>query len=163
MSIGLSGRSGQQLNNLFQQLGMDMGKISDEMGEIANPLRALAQTFERSVKAVDQNGAAQARGGVVQGMAARLAFVAVLKEAMEKATRPGPFNAETAINDLWVHLDPVRQISASAASGQDSKIPETAMLKLQKSMAKRSQLFDTLSKIMERYDQSAKSVINNMR
>jgi hypothetical protein len=46
-------------------------------------------------------------------------------------------------------------------SGEKSIDIETK--KLERMIQKRSQLFDTLSKIMERYDQSAKNVIQSMR
>ena len=48
--------------------------------------------------------------------------------------------------------------------GQDGeKSIDLETKKLERMIQKRSQLFDTLSKIMERYDQSAKNVIQSMR
>ncbi len=51
-----------------------------------------------------------------------------------------------------------------AGGGQDGeKSIDLETKKLERMIQKRSQLFDTLSKIMERYDQSAKNVIQSMR
>jgi uncharacterized protein YcfJ len=51
-----------------------------------------------------------------------------------------------------------------AGGGQDGeKSIDMETKKLERMIQKRSQLFDTLSKIMERYDQSAKNVIQSMR
>ena len=48
--------------------------------------------------------------------------------------------------------------------GQDGeKSIDLETKKLERMITKRSQLFDTLGKIMERYDQSAKNVIQSMR
>jgi len=53
---------------------------------------------------------------------------------------------------------------ASGGSGQDGeKSIDLETKKLERIITKRATLFDTLGKIMERYDQSAKSVIQSMR
>jgi len=50
------------------------------------------------------------------------------------------------------------------AGGQDAeKSIDIESKKLERMITKRSQLFDTMGKIMERYDQSAKNVIQSMR
>ncbi len=54
-------------------------------------------------------------------------------------------------------------VGGKKGGGDGEKSIDIETKKLERMIQKRSQLFDTLSKIMERYDQSAKNVIQSMR
>ncbi len=56
-------------------------------------------------------------GAGVGTMITKILFVAVLQDAVAKATKSGSFNVETAVNDLRVKLDPVRKFAASRHDG----------------------------------------------
>lgn len=147
------------------------------LGEKGPLAQTLSRTGQRSDAAAGSGGGHAARpasplsdlgpgGGarlraLLQTTVVRLAYVAILKAAMDKATGTRLFNLETAINDLWVHLEELKRLQVAPQSGIGGGQVEFA--KLQHLIQERSTMFDLLSRILKQYDDTAKSVINNMR
>lgn len=74
---------------------------------------------------------------------------------------------QSEILSFYILAD-IAQLGSKLVEGKKVSVGDDGLsamesLRLQKAMDKRSRLFDTLGKIMERYDQSAKSVIQSMR
>jgi hypothetical protein len=122
----------------------------------------LGQVVENLITSLTQGEQAGKAGGAVGGVAkqvlqsfqsdlTRLAYIAALQKALSKAGRPGPFNVETAINDLWVALDGVR------------KGNKANNLSLQAQMQRQVQLMETMSNMMRQMHDTAGAVIQNMR
>lgn len=86
--------------------------------------------------------------------AARMRFVHILEEALEKAQRPGG-NVQTQINDLTVRL---RNLARETAEAQ-AMSPQ----QLQGLLAKQQQMHQTMSNILKKHDEMMKGVIQNIR
>lgn len=165
--IGKIGGMGS--SQLLSQLNLEIGKMGDElvqaMGDVKGTLANLSQMFQ---KAASGAGGAVDVPAVQAGMLARkLFFIAVLQAAIEKAGKNQHFNVETAINDLWTSLDSVRKLgSAGGAQSLPAVQPSSSIdvetQKLKRMIEKRSQMFDMLRGIMEKYDATAKNVIQNL-
>ena len=157
---------GSSTSILLSALNVEMGSLGRDMAAATANLPDMLQALQKSLSgiggAASTAGAAQLAAGQMSQVVAKVVFVAVLNEAINKASKSTHFNVETAINDLWVHLDAARKFSSSGgAAGSPSIDVETQ--KLKRSMQKRAELFDVLGKIMERHNQSAKNVIQSMR
>lgn len=151
-------------SQLLSQLNLEVGKMAEEaaksLGDLKGSLAALSQAFQQAAQGKGGN-ADFSRAVQVTALALKLAYVAVLQAAVEKATKSQNFNVETAINDLWTSLDSVKKLGAGQQQGSPSIDVET--MKLKRMIDKRSQMFDVLGKIIEKYDQTARSVMQNMR
>ncbi len=153
-------------SSLLSALNVEMGSLGRDMAaataNLPDMLHALQNTLSGVASTAATAATAKLAAGQMSQVVAKVVFVAVLNEAINKASKSAHFNVETAINDLWVRLDAARKFSSSGgAAGSPSIDVETQ--KLKRSMQKRAELFDVLGKIMERYDQSAKNVIQSMR
>jgi hypothetical protein len=120
----------------------------------------LGQVVDNLITSLKQGEQAGKTGGAIGGAAkqvlqsfqsdlTRLAYIAALQKALTKAGRPGPFNVETAINDLWVALDGVRKGNK-----------ETLM---NAQMQQQAQVIETMSNMMKKMHDTAGAVIRNMR
>jgi hypothetical protein len=126
-------------------------------------LGQLVDNMASSLKQGEQAGkAGGALSGAVGGVAkqvlqafqsdlTRLAYIAALQKAVSKAGKPGPFNVETAINDLWVALDGVRKGNKATS------------VSVQSQMQRQSQMVETMSNMMKQMHDTAGAVIQNMR
>ena len=155
-------------STLLSALNVEMGSLGRDMAAATANLPDMLQALQKSLSGIGSATSPKAAPGFAAGqlsqVVAKVVFVAVLNEAINKAGKSAHFNVETAINGLWVHLDAARKFSGggnAAAAGSPSIDVETK--KLKRAMQKRAELFDVLGKIMERYDQSAKNVIQSMR
>jgi hypothetical protein len=158
---------------MLSSLGLEASKLSRDIAvtmagaqsEVQKLLQNLAANFAgvAGSKAAAQP-AAGGSGNVTQAVG-KLVFISVLQEAIDKASKSQHFNVETAINDLWNHLDSARKFATSASSaGPTPSVGSSIELqKLQNMMSRRADMFRALSNVMQKYDQTAKSVIQNMR
>jgi hypothetical protein len=158
-------------SQLISQLGLEVDKMGDELaqafGDMKGTLGGLSQAFQQATQGAGSALGLPAVQGQIGGLARKILFIAVLQAAIEKAGKNRHFNIETAINDLWISLDPVRKMGAAGdAQGlpavQRSAAIDVEMQKLQRMIQKRSQMFDMLRGIMEKYDATAKGVIQSM-
>lgn len=159
---------GANTSTLLSALNVQMGSLGRDMAAATANLPEMLQALQKSLSGVGSTASTAATAKLaaeqISQVVAKVVFVAVLNEAINKAGKSAHFNVETAINDLWIHLDAARKFSGrgnAAAGGSPSIDVETQ--KLQRMMQKRAELFDVLGKIMEKHDQSAKNVIQSMR
>ena len=157
---------GSNTSSLLSALNVEMGSLGRDMAAATANLPDMLQSLQKSLAGIGSTastaGTAKLAAGQMSQVVAKVVFVAVLNEAINKASQSAHFNVETAINDLWVHRNAARKFSSSGgAAGSPSIDVETQ--KLKRSMQKRAELFDVLGKIMERHNQSAKNVIQSMR
>jgi hypothetical protein len=75
----------------------------------------------------------------------KIAYIAVLAEAIEDAKQKQHFNVETAVNDLWVKLNRVRP--------QQNPVLNTGL----------SDLLSEISRITGQQSALAKTVVQNLR
>jgi hypothetical protein len=143
------GGGNPHLGNLFKQLGFEADKMLAAAASIPPfALSSLQNVFNGAMKA--GAGAGNSLGGARGPMPdfgplfAKIAYIAVLKAAIEKAGHANNFNVETAINDLWTHLDSVRRIDSPAPGGASMPLE-----KLKMSMQKNAALFDSMSQIVK--------------
>jgi hypothetical protein len=109
------------------------------------------------------DGASSFRKGAITGLAVRLSYIAVLKAAIDTAAEAGKtFNLETAINDLWVHLESVKRLASGTTVKGDSGNIDIETGKLKRLIDKRAQMFDILKKIVDSYNETAKNMTSNM-
>jgi hypothetical protein len=155
-------------STLLAALNVEMGSLGRDMAAATANLPGMLQALQKSLGGIASTAstaaAAKLAAGQMSQVVAKVVFVAVLNEAINKASKSANFNVETAINDLWVHLDAARKFSGAGNAGAaGSPSIDVEIQKLKRTMQKRADLFDVLGKIMERYDQSAKNVIQSMR
>ena len=172
-SIG--GRSpgvGQSTSQMLSSLGLEASKLSRDIAvtmagaqtEVQKLLQNLAAGFASAAGSKAGSQAAASSGNVTHAVG-KLVFISVLQEAIDKASKSQHFNVETAINDLWNHLDSARKFASSASSAGPTPAasPNIELQKLQNMMSRRADMFRALNDVMQKYDQSAKNVIQNMR
>ena len=117
------------VGNIRQIIDGVAGSITLDRGGVSTLLQGLVGNLNTTLTRAEQ----LSKGAVVSGSAGnevvkafqadltRLAYVAALEKAVKKARGTGPFNVETAINDLWVALDGVRHgQQATVAQVQNS-------------------------------------------
>jgi DNA-binding transcriptional regulator GbsR (MarR family) len=153
---------------MLSALGLEVNKLSRDISvtlsgaqtEIQNLMRNLAGAFG---DAVAQKTAAP---GKVSQAIGKLVYISVLQEAIDKASRTQHFNVETAINDLWTHLDSARKFASAASNTPSAPSSSGAMMetqRLQQAMQKRAEMFNMLNNIMKQQHEMSKSIIQNMR
>ena len=126
---------------------------------VGGVLQQLVANLTSSLKMGEQAGKSGAglAGGAKQVLESfqadltRLAYIAALQKAINKAGKPGPFNVETAVNDLWVALDAVRK-------GQ-----KLTSQTVQAQMQQQAQLLEMMTNITKQMHDMTSSVIQNMR
>jgi hypothetical protein len=143
--------------DLLSKLNIEVGKMLNEFGDLKGLLGNLAQSFQQATQG---KGGSLATGGLGL-LAVKLGYIAVLQGAIEKAGKSQNFNIETAINDLWIALDAVKKLAAAGTQPGSASI-DVETMKLKRMIQKRSQMFDMLRGIMEKYDATAKGVIQSM-
>ena len=151
-------------SNLLSQLGIEVGKLGRDVNAAAAAMPAMLQSlqglFGAAVAGAVPNPLANpGTAGKVKQTLTRLAFVSVLQEAMDKASKNQNFNLETAINDMWVHLDAVRKMAGTTSLAES----DTASLRLQQLMQKRAELFSLISVALKNQHDAQMSVIRNFR
>jgi hypothetical protein len=132
-------------SNFLSQLGIEVGKLGHDVNAAAG---AFPNPFANPGTA-----------GKVKQTLTRLAFVSVLQEAMDKASKNQNFNLETAINDMWVHLDSVRKMAGATSLAES----DAASLRLQQAMQKRAELISLISEALKNQHEAQMSVIRNFR
>jgi hypothetical protein len=161
-AVGGVGGAKEALAGIARTTAADGARVSGMLGQIVESMTASLKQGEQAGKAGGVIGGALsgAVGGPVGSLAkqalqsfqsdlTRLAYIAALQKAMSKAGRPGPFNVETAINDLWTALDGVRKGNkATLMSAQ---------------MQQQAQVLETMSNMLKQMHDTAGSVIQNMR
>lgn len=154
MSIGLPGNSAS-----LEGLGIEISKMANELNSITLPLQALKQQFE---KALAPRGSSPGPPSAdVNSLAAKVAYIAVLQSEIERATQNHHFNVLTAINDLWIKLDSVRNLAGTKPQS-DSPSIDVEMMKLKRMIDKRSHMFEMIRQILHQQDETAKNVIQSM-
>ena len=154
--------------SILSALNVEMGSLGRDIASNSN-VSAMLQNLQKSLESIGSTTAtmppAALTGQQLSQVVTKIVFVSVLNEAINKASKNAHFNVETAINDLWVHLDAARKFSGggSAARAAGSPSTDVEMQKLKRMMQKRAELFSVLGAIMTKYDQSAKNVIQSMR
>lgn len=157
MNVGL-GKGATNIAQLLDKTGFskELSKVmlAAESGlGLDSTLKSMAQSFEQVLGSAPGGlGAAQAGQGLSSGEMEKVLYLSVLRGAMQKASESKHFNVETHINDLWVKLSQVRQSKSNEG-----------LLKVQALLAKQSQLMQMLSDISRKYNDAARSVIQNLR
>lgn len=145
--------------HFLSQLGMEVSNLGRDVNAAAAAMPAMMQSILGSFVGAGANAPANpGAAGQAKQTLVKLAFVSVLQEAMDKASKSQHFNVETAINDMWIHLDSVRQM-AKATSPADS---DAASLRLQHSLQKRSQLFSLINEALKTQNDMNMAVIRNL-
>jgi hypothetical protein len=151
------------------KLNIEVSMLVSEFANMRVPLNELLQGFQdvsQGAQGIMVAGALSQPGpmGGLATLAIRIAYVAVLKEAVDKATLSRVFNVETAINDLLLHLESVRKLAsvpATAAAGSAGMTIELS--KLRDMVDGRQELFQLLNEMMRNYNETAKGTVSNMR
>jgi hypothetical protein len=154
---------------ILPKLQIEVSKLINEFANMNVPLAQLLRTVQdtsQGAAGIVVNNQAQSPipGGGLAQLAIRIAYVAVLKEAMDKATQSKVFYAETAINDLLVHLESVRKLGSApamaAAGGAGATIELT---KLRDMIDGREKLFQLLSDLIRKNSETSAGIISNIR
>lgn len=143
---------GNNTNELLQSLNIEVSKMSTDL---SGSMKAMQSDLSMAF----QTAGGKQTSPILSSLAAKVTFIVVLQAAIEKAIRTRHFNTATAINDLWIHLEAARGFGSEHPSSQSI---DTETMKLKSMIQKRSQMFDLLKSIMEKYDQTAKNVIQNI-
>ena len=164
--IGLGGIGGN-VAQLLPKLNIEVGKLINEFANMQVPITGLLKSVQDATQPAAgvtvPGGPFGSLAGALAPLATRLAYVAVLKEAMDKATNTKLFNLETAVNDLWIHLETIKKLGsapATAANGGGGLAIE--MAKLRDMIEKRRQMFQILSDIMRSYNETARGTVQNL-
>lgn len=147
---GGSAGAKEAIAGIARSTAADGSRVSGILQQLVGNLTSSLTQGEQAGKAgAAAGGAAKQMLDSFQSDLTRLAYIAALQKAMNKAGRPGPFNVETATNDLWVALDGVRKgHKATLMSAQ---------------MQQQSQVLETMSNMMKQMHDTAGAVIQNMR
>jgi hypothetical protein len=155
---------------MLSALGIEMNTLSRDL---ANTMAGAQADVHRVLQQLTTMFAGAKSGlppppevpGKVSQAIGKLVFISVLNEAIDKASKNPHFNVETAVNDLWVHLESARKVStSSAAPGAPSPpMSEGEMRKLQDALAKRAEMFRLLTNLSQARHEMSKSIIQNMR
>jgi len=157
---GLGIASGNMLDavGMPQGIASEMSKMMDEtIGELRSMLTDLQKAFGDAARPpsgpVGQFGPVSTAG--LSQLVVRLSYIAILKEAMNKAKDGKLFNVETAINDLWVHLDSLKRMGGgpTLASGGAAATSQE-LSKLAAMIEKRGALFRALSGLVQAQSQA---------
>ncbi len=137
--MSISTIAGLRNSKVFAALNMETANLGTELSNVAPMINGISRELENAY-----SGLAQPRDG--DAAIAKLMFISVLKNAIEKASRAKLFNIETAINDLLVHLDSARKVAGPRASGPTVDLE---MTKLKQSLLGQGGLMETLSQLMK--------------
>ena len=121
---------GSNTSSLLSALNVEMGSLGRDMAAATANLPDMLQSLQKSLAGIGSTastaGTAKLAAGQMSQVVAKVVFVAVLNEAINKASQSAHFNVETAINDLWVHRNAARKFSSSGgAAGSPSIDVET--------------------------------------
>jgi hypothetical protein len=152
-------------NQLMSQLGMELDKMGRELADMRLSLSDLARSFKDAYEAPSAPLATPlgAPSGKVGPLIAKLAYIAVLKHAMEKAASAKHFNVETAINDLWIHLDAIKRLGSMQSTAASDAGSARELLKLRATMQKQQQMFQMLSDLMKGVRQTTQATLSTLR
>jgi hypothetical protein len=166
-SVGGFGGPGGNIAQLLPKLNIEVGKLISEFANMQIPITGLLKSVQDATQPAAgvtvPGGPFGSLAGSLGPLVTRLAYVAVLKEAMDKATNSKTFNIETAVNDLWIHLEAIKKLGsapATAASGGAGGAVELA--KLRDMLDKRQQLFQILTDMTRMYNETARGMIQNL-
>ncbi len=149
--------SGQAASQVLSSLGLEMNNLRRGLEATIDGMAAQMPAMLQSLQSALAGMGGQA--GIVGQSITKTAFISVLHAALEKASKNPQFNLETAINDLWIHLDAVRRFTgASNVATIDSEAK-----KLQGMMRTHTQLFSLLSEMMKMRNEMQTGVIRNLR
>lgn len=138
-------------NQMLSRLGIEVGRMGSELAGMQTPLSGLMKSMQDAFQAtmMPAPGPLGPVGSRLAPLILQLAFVAILKNAMEKAAAARLFNIETAKNDLWVHLDAISKSGTQPiASATPDAVRILELSKLRDVMEKQQQLFQMLSDIL---------------
>lgn len=151
--IGSGFGANSNATQMFSSLGLEWNTLQRAMEACAAQMPEMLHSMQSAYAGIGR------QTGNMRQSIAKAAFISALHQALDKAGKNPQFNLETAINDLWIHLDAVRRFSAAvnpvAIDGEAKK--------LQGMMQKRAQLFSVLGELMKLQDQAQTSVIRNLR
>jgi hypothetical protein len=143
----------------------DAGKmISAEGAQIGGMMQKLVGDLHKSLEKGEEMMKGRAAGspqGILQSFqkdVERLAFIGALQKAIAKAGKGGPFNLETAVNDLWVALDGVKK--GQKAMTEDVKARQ-AQLAHQAEQAQ--QVLQTMNSMLKAMQDASTAVIRSLR
>lgn len=146
--VGGIGAVKEAIGNVAGAITLDSGGVSALLQSVVGNLNATLTQVEQLGKAGPfSGGAGQELLRSFQSDLTRLAYIAALEKAVKKARRKGPFNVETAINDLWIALDGIRK-------GQQMTSPQ---------VQNANDLVQSLTTILKQMNDTAGSAIQNMR
>ncbi|MDX1983843.1 MAG: hypothetical protein SFV51_26450 [Bryobacteraceae bacterium] len=122
-----SGQTGQSLGGVMDHLSQLLGGVAASNGAAAQVAQTLAGNGTGG-------GAAMPNLDSLGPALTKIAYIAVLAEAIEDAKGKQHFNVETAVNDLWVKLNRVRpQQNPVMKSGIADLMEQVAKLMKQQS------------------------------
>ena len=162
------GGGGLSTSQMLSGLGIEVNKLSRDISVTLSGAQTEIQNLMRNLTGALGDAAMQkvAATGKVSQAIGKLVYISVLQEAIDRANRNQHFNVETAINDLWTHLDSARKFSSAASNTPSAPSSSSTMMetqKLQQAMQKRTEMFNMLSKILEKQHEMTKSIVQNMR
>jgi hypothetical protein len=169
---------GLSTSQLMATLGIETGKLNAEFEHLQMPINDMLKSLQEMFRPLSGDlvggpvptgqhlpgmQGSTFRQGVMLSLIVRLAYVAVLKEAIDKAVSTGTrvFNLETAVNDLWVHIEAVKKLES--VPGANNAGPGIEMSKLRDSIEKRRQMFQALSDVMRNISETQKNIASNLR
>jgi hypothetical protein len=154
---------------ILPKLNIEVMKLINEFANVKVPLAEVLKSVQDVSQGaagvvVSNTAASPLPGGSLATLALKIAYVAVLKEAMDKATQAKVFNVETAINDLLLHLESVRKLgSAPAMAAAGSAGATIELTKLRDMVDGRQKLFQLLSDLMRTNAETSQGIISNIR
>ncbi len=131
--------------------------LAKDFREIPQILQGLSANLASTLESADRAGKGPSSAGVAnisqllssfQADVTRLAYIAALQAAVKKARGSGPFNFETAVNDLWLALQAIR-------GAQQQTNPSGP--------AQMGQLLEMMSNIVKKMNDSAGQAIQNIK
>lgn len=125
---------GAQLGGMVQQI---VGNLNSSLAKGEEVLKG------RGVEG------AQGALAAFQKDVSRLAYINALQTAMKKAASGGPFNLETAMNDLWIAMDGLKKgmKKADTKAGQQQE----------------AQVLERMNSILKTMHEASMSAIRNLR
>lgn len=151
--IGGGFSSNAAASQMLSGLGLEMINLRRGLEATAAQIPAMLQSLQSALAGMGW------QAGIVGQSIAKTAFISVLHATLDKASKNPQFNLETAINDLWIHLDAVRRFT----SATNSATIDSEAKKLQGMMQTHVQLYSLLSEMIKARNEMQKGVVRNLR
>ena len=145
---GATGGAKGVIDDAGKKMSAEGTQVGGKIQKIVGNLNSALSEGEKMQK----GGATAGAQGVLrsfQSDLARLAFISALQQAMNKAGGGGPFNLETAINDLWIALDGVKRGQKAASASMQ--------------MQQADQILQSMNSMLKTMHEATMSAARNIR